>query len=237
MRFDRYDRIVDHYVGMWPMIVPGYVPILNAMHDVVRCLGSKPQKLLDVGCGPGSATIAVAAASHPEGGVTLIDGSKKMIRAAERILGNHVESVHHGDFTTSEVDAAFATNAYDLVLCSFALHHHPDRTKREVIEKIGRSIKLNGLLLLADEVAVDRPAGWDIIERIRGRIVQDHVGSGRITQEFWELETSLPTELHLPFLPSKVEELTSFMARAGMAVSCPIMIFGSALLIGVKTSI
>ena len=55
-----------------------------------------------------------------------------------------------------------------------------------------------------------------------------------ISKEFWELETTLPAEEQLPFLPCRIDDLASAMARAGLAVSCPLVVFGSALLVGEK---
>ena len=36
MGFERYDLIAAHYPTMWPLLVPGYVPIINAMLDVIH---------------------------------------------------------------------------------------------------------------------------------------------------------------------------------------------------------
>ena len=235
MDFTRYDLIVEHYPAMWPLLVPGYVPICNAMLDVVRALGDKPQEILDLGCGPGTATVAVAPASNPDGMVTLVDGSQRMLAEAKKLLGNHVRCTHLGDFTDAAVlRDACPPSFYDLALCSFALHHIADDDKRRVVDALAKSLRPGALLLLADEVAVDRPAGWDVVERIRGRIIADHLRSGRIVPEFWAIETTQTPRHALPFKPARIEELTSWMARAGLAVSCPVSIFGSALLIGLR---
>jgi tRNA (cmo5U34)-methyltransferase len=233
--FERYDRIVDHYPAHWPLLVPGYLPILNAMLDVVMARRTRPREILDLGCGPGSATFAVASACDPAANVTLIDGSRAMLRAAESIVTTHVRAAVHGDFTTEAIaDWVFVPNRYDLVLCSFALHHMPDPVKRSVLERVALTLAPGSLLLLADEVATERPAGWDVVERVRAHIIENHLASGRISPAFWQIETSLPPELRLPFTPARVDDLTSWLARGGLAVSCPVSIFGSALLIGVK---
>jgi len=235
MRFERYDLIAEWYPSMWPLLVPGYVPILNAIVDVVRALGHRPKDLLDLGCGPGTATVAVAPAADPDGLVTLVDGSPRMLDEAKRILGHHVRCTFQGDFNDAAVlrDACPA-NTYDLALCTFALHHLADIDKRRLLDGVGASLKKGGMLLLADEIAVDRPAGWDVIERVRGRVIDEHVRNGRINREFWELESNLAPEFALPFRPARIEDLTSYMAGAGLAVSCPVHIFGSALLIGIR---
>jgi len=235
MQFDRYERIVEHYPTMWPLLVPGYMPILNTMLDIVRALSDRPQRILDLGCGPGTATIAVAPASHPEGQVTLVDGSSGMLAEAERLLGPHVHGVHAGDFTDPAIAAdAMPPDTYDLVLISFALHHIEDSSKAAVLHQAAEALRPGGLLLLADEVAVDRPAGWDVIERVRARITKDHLQSGRISEAFWSIETSLPKKLHLPFAPARIDDITSWLAGGGLGVSCPVSILGSALFIGLK---
>ncbi|MBI5510037.1 MAG: class I SAM-dependent methyltransferase [Deltaproteobacteria bacterium] len=237
MRFARYDRIARHYPQMWPLIVPGYLPILNGMLDVLRAGPNRPQEILDLGCGPGSATVAVAPACDPHGSITLVDGSAAMVSAAQDVLGDSVQHAVVGDFAEPAVAAqVYVAQAYDLALSSFALHHLEDPLKRQVIDGLGLSVRKGGLLLLADEIASDRPAGWDLVPTIRARIIQEHLQAGRISHEFWELETSLSADDHLPFMPARVDEITSFMARAGFAVSCPIIILGSALFVGVKTA-
>ncbi len=236
MRFARYDRIVEHYPTMWPLLVPGYVPILTAMHDIVKVRAGKPERLLDLGCGPGSATAAVAPACHADGTVTLVDGSKAMVTAGARLLGDHVADTVVGDFTDdATADAIFIGGAYDLALSSFALHHITDAAKRGVVGGLARSLRPGGMLLVGEEVASDRPAGWDMVERVRARVIHEHLEAGHISREFWELETSLPAEDRLPFLPCRIDDLTSAMAHAGLAVSCPLVVFGSALLVGLKS--
>jgi tRNA (cmo5U34)-methyltransferase len=235
MRFDRYDRIVEHYPAMWPLLVPGYLPILNAMVDVLGARGSSPKYVLDLGCGPGTATVAVAPACDAAGQVTLADGSAAMLQAARQLVQKYVHDAVLGDFTQPDVaDRLFRPRIYDLVVASFALHHIADADKQRTLERVADSLVPGGLLLLADEVATDRPAGWDVVERVRARVIGNNLAGGRISPAFWAIETSLPPELHLPFRPARIDDLTSWMARAGLAVSCPVVVFGAALLLGVK---
>lgn len=235
LSFERYDRIVDHYPAMWPLLVPGYLPLLNGMLDVMNVRGERPREILDLGCGPGTATVAVAPACDPNGHVTLVDGSATMLRTAQGLVRAHVREAVQGDFTTPAIaDWVFVPDRFDLVLCSFALHHITDDQKRQTIERIGKALKRGGTVLIADEITNDRPAGWDVVERVRARAIQNHVQNGHISQAFWNIETTLPPHARLPFLPSRVEDLTSYLARAGLAVSSPLSIFGSALLIGIK---
>lgn len=235
MDLRRYDLIAKHYPTMWPFLVPGYLPICNAMLDVVRAHEGTPKDILDIGCGPGTATIACAPANDPNGQVTLLDGSEAMIEEAKRLLGSHIKKAIVGDFTDPDtLNAACPNQSYDLILASFALHHIDHDLKEFVIHSLAPALRPGGLLLLADEVAIERPGGWDVVERIRGRILDDHVKSGHITAEFMALETRSAQMHPLPFVPARVDDFVSWMAAAGLAVSCPIHIFGSALLIGLR---
>lgn len=235
MDFARYDHIVEHYPAMWPLLVPGYAPILGTMLDIVLARGRRPRDLLNLGCGTGAATVAVAPGCDPNATVMLVDGSAPMLRAAQSHVHAHVRAAVNGDFTQPAVaHLAFGPARYDLALCSFALHHLTDGDKRQVLDHVASSLVPGGLLLLADEVANDRPNGWDVVERIRARFIAASLAAGKIDRQFWTLETGLAPELRLPFLPARVDDLTSWLARAGLAVSCPVSILGSALLIGVK---
>lgn len=235
MSFERYDRIVEHYPAMWPLIVPGYLPILNAMLDVVRAASYRPAEVLDLGCGPGSATVAVASACDPDGRVTLVDGSAEMLDSAQSLVQSNVRDIVLGDFTqAATIVRVFEAGFYDLVLCSFALHHVDDESKRQTLEHVAQCLAPGGFCLVAEEIAAERPGGWELIERIRARFIDGHLQAGRISKAFWELETSLPENAQLPFVPPRIDDLTSWMAASGLAVSCPVKIFGSALMVGVK---
>jgi SAM-dependent methyltransferase len=236
-RFERYDRIAPQYGAMWPLIVPGYLPCLSAMFEVVRVRDQRPRDILDFGCGLGAATVAVAPACDPEARVTLVDGSPKMINVAEQLLGPRVHLAVCDDFREPDVLAKVTPGAaYDLVLCSFALHHWNDGEKRMLLEALVRSLKPGGMLLLADEVTADAPGGWEVVARVRARMIDDHLRAGRIPQEFVALESSLPPELRLPFRPSRMDEVTSWLAMLGLAVSCPVNVFGAALHLGLKAA-
>ncbi len=232
---ERYDRIADAYSAMWPLIVPGYLPCLNAMLETVRALDMRPRDVLDLGCGPGSAIVAVAPACHPETRVTLVDSAPRMLEAAKSAVGSRAVAAICEDFRDPEVLARITRPlSYDLVLCSFALHHWDDSDKRSVLEALARGVRPGGLLLLADEVVADAPAGWDVVGRVRMRMIDTNISSGRIPEEFVATEAAMPPELRLPFKPSRTDEMVSWLARSGLAVSVPLTVFGAALHLALK---
>src|SRR4051794_4982982 len=104
---------------MWPLLVPGYLPILNAMLDIMNVRAARPREILDLGCGPGTATVAVASACDPNGYVTLVDGSAGMLRTAQSLVRAHVREAVHGDFTTQYIaDWVFVPDRFDLCIAS-----------------------------------------------------------------------------------------------------------------------
>jgi ubiquinone/menaquinone biosynthesis C-methylase UbiE len=115
-----FDRVADTYdqVG-----VPWFTPIAQ---QLVRLAAPRPgERALDVGCGRGAATIALAGAVGTDGRVTGIDLSPKMIHAgradlAQRALSN-VE-LHVMDASSPSLPAG----AYDLVVASLVVFFLPD---------------------------------------------------------------------------------------------------------------
>jgi len=230
--FALYDELAPHYAQLWPYLVPGYSPVLHTMRDVVRALPEQPKDILDLGCGAGAATAAVAPACDPTGEVTLVDGSPKMLETARKSLGDHVQCTYQGDFSDPSVARdACQPNSYNLILCTFALHHIKDHQKRDLIEAMCAAVKPGGLLLLGAEITADNPAGWKLVEGIRRRYVRDYLDSEAAKPEHLELSR---TNAHLPYKPARLDDLTSWMARGGLAVSCPINVLGSALLVGLR---
>jgi ubiquinone/menaquinone biosynthesis C-methylase UbiE len=115
--FDRVADVYDH-VG-----VPWFTPIAR---QLVHLAAPRPgERALDVGCGRGAATIALAEAVGPTGRVTGIDLSPRMVEAgAAEIAGLGLSNVD-----LQVMDAASPTlpgGAYDLVVASLVVFFLPD---------------------------------------------------------------------------------------------------------------
>ena len=115
-----FDQVADVYdqVG-----VPWFTPIARGL--VSLAAPAPRERALDVGCGRGAATIALAEAVGSEGHVTGIDLSPRMVEAcgadiADRGLSN--VDLRVGDASAPDLPAA----NYDLVVSSLVVFFLPD---------------------------------------------------------------------------------------------------------------
>ena len=81
----------------------------------------RPRNVLDVGCGAGATTLAVARALGPGGHATGIDISEPMIAAAQARAGNHVSFVRADAQTHT-----FAPAGFDMVISRFGVMFFDD---------------------------------------------------------------------------------------------------------------
>lgn len=105
-------------------------------------------KVLDVGCGTGSLTIAANARAGADGKVHGIDAAPEMIDVARRKAAKARASV---DFQVGLIEKIpFADNHFDVVLSSLMLHHLPDDLKRRGFVEIIRVLKPGGHFFAID---------------------------------------------------------------------------------------
>lgn len=115
----------------------------------VRLAQVKPgDKVLDVGCGTGSLTIAAKRWAGQEGEVHGIDAAPEMIDVARH---KAVQSGVDVDFRVGLIeDIPFPDEQFDVVLNSLMMHHLPDDLKREGFAEMHRVLKPSGHLLVVD---------------------------------------------------------------------------------------
>ena len=113
-----FDGVADVYdqVG-----VPWFTPIAQQL--VRLAAPARGERALDVGCGRGAATVALAEAVGDDGHVTGIDLSPKMVEACGAdVLGLSNVDVQVMDASSPSLPAA----AYDLVVSSLVVFFLPD---------------------------------------------------------------------------------------------------------------
>jgi ubiquinone/menaquinone biosynthesis C-methylase UbiE len=115
-----FDRVADVYDNVG---VPWFTPIAQQLVHLAAPV--RGERALDVGCGRGAATVALAAAVGGDGHVTAIDLSKQMVAA----LGADVSRLGLSNVDVQVMDASSPTLPaahYDLVVSSLVLFFLPD---------------------------------------------------------------------------------------------------------------
>jgi tRNA (cmo5U34)-methyltransferase len=140
--------------------VPGATLQLEVLSKIVGVWSPLPSRILDLGCGDGAlgrmfldefpaAHVIFADFSEP-----MLDALRKRIESSERV------TVINADFSTPAW-AQGLTNAQplDVVVSGFAIHHQPDRRKRELYTEIYRCLGDGGVFLNLDHVSSATPSG------------------------------------------------------------------------------
>jgi ubiquinone/menaquinone biosynthesis C-methylase UbiE len=116
---------------------------------LVQAAGIKPgDSVLDVGCGPGSLTLAARSAAGPAGKVHGIDASPQMIEAAREKAAAAGQDVDFQMGVMERLD--FGDASFDVVLSRLAIHHLPADLQSRAFAEIFRVLKLGGRALIAD---------------------------------------------------------------------------------------
>lgn len=106
------------------------------------------QRALDLGCGPGALSFALAERADPTARITGIDISEDQLTYAR----NHVDGFAcRLDFMNASMGALpFEDNTFDLVMSSMAIHETPPVVRRKAITEVARVLRPDGTFLYID---------------------------------------------------------------------------------------
>ena len=168
-------RTIRHWapfyeVAGWLMSF-GQLPAIRRQSLAVADLQAG-ERVLDVGCGPGSLTIPAARKVGKGGKVAGIDASPEMIEVAIRKAKKQHLDI---DLRVAPVEALpFGDGEFDVVLSSLMLHHLPDDVKAQGLAEIIRVLKPGGRLIAIDLAGRHSPAAF-VMGVFGHRMPQDYV--------------------------------------------------------------
>jgi SAM-dependent methyltransferase len=161
-------------------------------------------KALDIGCGNGPLTIALAQ-RHPDGHVTGIDYWGKAWDYSKAVCERNAEAAgvaERTDFQKASASALpFEDGFFDAAISNFVFHEVSDaKDKRELISKALRVVKRGGHFAFQDLFLVRALYGEvdDLLETIRGWGIAEVAFVDTSSSGF------IPAALKLPFMVGKV---------------------------------
>jgi tRNA (cmo5U34)-methyltransferase len=163
-------------------IVPRYDELHDAILNAPPHDRDAPIRALELGAGTGEHT-AKLLTRFPESTVVAIYHSERMLAEADRKLETFGDraTIKQGAFPDDYPDA---TDEYDLVVSSLAVHHLDDADKRALFDAIREALSPGGWFLNGDVIRFEA----DHLEELSGEMIRNWVRSkGWEEKEFMEV--------------------------------------------------
>ncbi|MFH1027866.1 MAG: class I SAM-dependent methyltransferase [Pseudomonadota bacterium] len=127
---------------------------LEVINHIIRSWCPRPLHIVDLGCGDG-ALGRFLLEHNPESHVTFADFSDPMLEAARKQIGGHARAtIVKTDFSSKAwLDSIGEQSPVDVVVSGFAIHHQPDRRKRELYREVFELLCKGGVFLNLEHVA------------------------------------------------------------------------------------
>jgi len=109
---------------------------------------SEPIVALDLGCGPGALSYALAKKAQPSSTIIGIDISNDQLNYARAHADGFPCKPQFIKCSMDELN--FPDQSFDLVMTSMALHETPPEVRRKAIKEAARVLKPGGLFILVD---------------------------------------------------------------------------------------
>jgi ubiquinone/menaquinone biosynthesis C-methylase UbiE len=113
-------------------------------------------RVLEIGCGTGTLTLAAKARAGPSGEVAGLDLAPEMVaKARSKAARKGVDvTIREG----SIANIPFTDDYFDVVMCSFMIYHMPEDVRRKGLAEINRVLKPGGHLFVLDTEPLDKLA-------------------------------------------------------------------------------
>jgi tRNA (cmo5U34)-methyltransferase len=148
-----FNQLGKDYTAMIERVVPRYREMLGVLLEYAQIHAPKPQRILELGTGTGNVSVLLEQ-QYPEAELTLVDFAQEQLDECEQRL-RHPE--HHRLLRADFQELEFASDSFDLVISSIALHHLPDPAKATLYTHINDWLTDEGLFTFLDQCAGRTP--------------------------------------------------------------------------------
>jgi SAM-dependent methyltransferase len=147
-----YEDHAEAYDRFQEAVVPGYREMLELVGDASRRYLQPNCRIIDLGCGTGNASLAVLEKLPAK--IFLIDGSQKMVAAAERKIGKTAVGVVLGrkvaNISEEGWSAGLEAGTFDAIISTLVLEHLPFDRYRCAIRESYQLLKPGGWLIAVE---------------------------------------------------------------------------------------
>ena len=152
--------------------IPGAELQFSVIGKIAEEWCGNPGTILDLGCGDGVLGRFLMSV-FPETSCVFADFSDEMLRTAgERLAGSSRAHVVKADFSSPTwLDAVSAHKPFDIVISGLAIHHQPDRRKKEIYSEMHDILSPGGVFLNLEHVMSKTPE----VERLFEEYYIDHL--------------------------------------------------------------
>lgn len=117
-------------------------------HAIGNIMIAENAKVLDVGCGPGALSFALAQKDVKNIEITRIDISEAQLTYARSQAHTYNAALSFVNMSMDEL--AFPDNHFDVIVSSMALHETPPEVRRAAIKEVSRTLKPGGFFIYTD---------------------------------------------------------------------------------------
>jgi SAM-dependent methyltransferase len=211
-------------------VVPRYREMLELTGDACRRYLQPNCRIIDLGCGTGNASLAVLEKLPAK--IFLIDGSQKMVAAAERKIGKKAAGAVLGrkvvNISEEGWSAGLDAGSFDAIISTLVLEHLPFDRYRCAIRESFQLLKPGGWLIAVE--GYDEPDS-DMLEWFGEKM---EARSRKLDWKFSESIARLRDEKEIHYYCSKAEKQEWWMEAGFFQVNVLWQYLCIALMVGRK---
>lgn len=173
---DYFGAMVDDYDRLIRSALPRYQEMIDTLVDF---LPEHPPRVLELGCGTGTFTLAIAARA-PQAVMTVVDASPEMVEVTRsRLTSQAPEVARRSTFLVERFEALeLPSGSFDLVTSCISLHHVVD--KGALFRDVRRFLTPGGTFRFADQLLGGTPHNHAVLW---SRWLEFCRGEGRCSEE------------------------------------------------------